>query len=1401
MRKIIRSFILLFLPFVLSNVCFAQSGIRFEQNKGQWDNRILYMARLENGFVFVQDEGLLFTYSSLTPHAHSDLEHQHNDTTYLRHAFLLKPMGMMSQTPEASELLQGYSNYFIGSDKSKWKSNVPAYGSILYKNVYNGIDWRVYGIEGELKHEFVLKPQSEVSDIRLLYSGVQNKELRDGNLILTLAFGEVVEQKPYAYQLIDGRKVEVEVSFELFDDAVGYVVGNYDRNKELVIDPALIFSTYSGSTADNWGFTATYDDYGNLYSGSIVEGIGYPTTIGAFSDYFSGIWDCAVTKFSADGSQMLYSTYFGGDYSEMPHSMIVNSYDELVVFGTTGSFNFPTTDGAYQRYFSQGTTVSYDGTVLFPHGVDIYVTRFSTDGTEMKASTYVGGSGNDGLNYRERYNMSSILTYVGNDSLYANYGDGARGELITDDRNNIYVGSSTFSTDFPTTASAFQSTLGGEQDGIVFKLDYTLGTLIFSSYFGGSGDDAVFSIDTDSEYRLYVTGGTVSNDFPTTTGAYSTTHNGGAVDAFLALVSYDGSQLLRSTYFGSDAFDLSYFVRTDRYNNPHIFGQTKASGTTLVYNAQYNIPNSGQFITKFNPNLDSIEFSTVFGTGNNQINISPTGFSVDVCGRIYISGWGRLFKYLPNLPSVFGTRNMQLTPNAYQSQTDGQDFYIMSMSSDASSLEYATMFGEVSATSNHGIDHVDGGTSRFDKYGNLYQVVCASCSGTQGFPIAPDNAWSSINPSSNCNAAAFKFNIHSDFAVANFRLPDYVCYPDSVRLENLSRGDNYLWLFGDGTMSTEENPVHYYAQSGTYDITLISYMNGACRSSDTLTQRIILLDSQVDTLESKYVCNGELVQIGVNSYPQSQVQFQWTPASGLSNANVPNPYASVDSTTTYRLVISTPQCSDTLIQNVIIRNLTLDLPDTVNYCNYPYQYQLPTLPESYEVSASWNRNFVDSLEVSNGMIQIDTTLSAWLYINIKEENCFGEDSIYMNYNGGWVQIDAHSTRCNNENNGYALITSGNFTEPLFYSWSTGQNGADLDSLGGLTVGDYSVTLTDFNGCTYSSTFTITSPDDLLSTYTKIDNPCQSSCVASIDLTISGGVAPYQITWSNGMNTEDISLLCSGEYIYSLIDSVGCMITDTVSIIDLDTLILTLNATKNNCPEGCSAKIMTQISGGTMPYLYTWSEGSTSQHLTDVCCGEYSLVVSDANNCSVQAEVEVEYIDAFANFNVEASETRVFDGHQILLSATPIAGMSYTWTPSEHLNSPFSASTIATMYETTVFYVYVTDNRGCNLKDSVMVEVDVVNCGEPNIYVPNIFTPNNDGKNDKVYVSGEWIDRFSFEIFDRWGEKVFATNDIEEGWDGTFNGVNCDAAVYFYKLEVYCQGGKTYITGGDITLIR
>ena len=208
----------------------------------------------------------------------------------------------------------------------------------------------------------------------------------DGNLHIELSIGTVVEQKPVSFQQNGDLIRQIGVSFQQNGDLLSYDIETFNHDQELIIDPELIFSTYSGSVSDNWGFTATYDDYGNLYSGSIVSGVYYPTTEGAFSDNFGGVWDCAITKYSADGSQMIFSTYLGGSYSEMPHSMIVDSRGDLIVFGTTGSFNFPTTEGAYSRWFSGGTAVTYDGTVTFPHGVDMYISRFSSDGTDRKST-------------------------------------------------------------------------------------------------------------------------------------------------------------------------------------------------------------------------------------------------------------------------------------------------------------------------------------------------------------------------------------------------------------------------------------------------------------------------------------------------------------------------------------------------------------------------------------------------------------------------------------------------------------------------------------------------------------------------------------------------------------------------------------------------------------------------------------------------------------------------------------------------------------------------------------------------------------------------------------------------------------------------------------------------------
>ena len=215
----------------------------------------------------------------------------------------------------------------------------------------------------------------------------------------------------------NGKEQEVECRFVLRKNTISFQLGDYDRSKELVIDPVLIFSSYSGSSADNWGFTATYDKHGNLYGGGIAFGVGYPTQVGHHYqvDYAGGSCDVAISKFDSTGSQLYYSTYLGGIAAECPHSMFVNENDELYVFGTTGSYTFPTTAQAYDNSFNGGVPVNVNNSVQFPNGTDIFITKFSADGDSLLASTFIGGSSNDGLNTGS--------------PLRKNYADESRGEI------------------------------------------------------------------------------------------------------------------------------------------------------------------------------------------------------------------------------------------------------------------------------------------------------------------------------------------------------------------------------------------------------------------------------------------------------------------------------------------------------------------------------------------------------------------------------------------------------------------------------------------------------------------------------------------------------------------------------------------------------------------------------------------------------------------------------------------------------------------------------------------------------------------------------------------------------------------------------------------------------------
>ncbi|TAE51537.1 MAG: hypothetical protein EAZ89_09985, partial [Bacteroidetes bacterium] len=450
-----------------------RSPLRFIENAGQWEPVIRYKTLLQGGNVYFEDKAITYQfYDTPEQHAHSHTKPSSEVEMFRSHSMRLHFEGA-NEAPaiQPEHRFPEYHNYFIGNDPARWKGNVGLYGVINYQSLYPGIDLRLYGLENAVKYDFILAPGADSRNIRLRYEGVDDISLQDGKIIIKTSIRELTEMPPVAYQEIDGVKKEVPCRYKLQGKTISFdFPQGYDARYALVIDPVLIFSTYSGSSADNWGFTATYDNTGHAYGGGIVRSTqNYPITLGAFQAVFQGgTSDAAITKFTPDGTQLIFSTFLGGptvnpfqSQEDQPHSMIVDAAGDLLVFGRTNSPFFPVTPGAYD--------VSHNG------AYDMFVSKISADGTQLLASTFIGGSGDDGLNGATSSSPNPFT------NTKFNYGDDARGEVMVDGGGNVYVAACTKSANFPT-VSAFQPNYGGNQDGCVFKLNSTLSSMAFSSF-------------------------------------------------------------------------------------------------------------------------------------------------------------------------------------------------------------------------------------------------------------------------------------------------------------------------------------------------------------------------------------------------------------------------------------------------------------------------------------------------------------------------------------------------------------------------------------------------------------------------------------------------------------------------------------------------------------------------------------------------------------------------------------------------------------------------------------------------------------------------------------------------------------------------------------------------------
>lgn len=584
---------------------FAALPLAFEANQGQTDPQVKYMARGNGYTVFLTATDTVFALHSGSTPASLQAHGNHgvvtsNDAVIAKSAAI--HMHLVGGNPKAPVIagneLTGRSNYFIGNDSSRWHTNVAQYARVSYEQAYPGVDMAFHGVQKQLEFDFIVAPGASAAPIRLGVTGAKRIATdNSGNLILTSSAGDVLLHKPVAYQQNEknGIRQPVDARFVLqAHNQVAFELGNYDRSRVLVIDPSVSYSTYLGGTAEDDGYGIAADSSGNAYVTGQTESTNFP---GANPANYAGGFDVFVTKISADGQILVYSTYIGGSGNDSGNAIVVDASGDAFVAGGTASMNFPTVN-PYQSKLNGA--------------LNAFVLELNPTGSALTSSTYVGGSGSD------------VAT-----------------GLAIDSSKNMYIAGSTSSTDFPLLTPIASETAGG----FVTKLNVGGASLAYSTYLGAGTADYAVAVAVDTSGNAYVTGATKTPSFPTTSGAFQTscgtdgTCNGGLYDAFVSVISPTGGSLVYSTFLGGESNDEGLAIALDNSNDAYVTGLTSSTKFPVKNPFQGTFGGGSlpadAYVTEFMPNGTGLVYSTYLGGSGDDTGV---GIAVDGNKNAYVTG-------------------------------------------------------------------------------------------------------------------------------------------------------------------------------------------------------------------------------------------------------------------------------------------------------------------------------------------------------------------------------------------------------------------------------------------------------------------------------------------------------------------------------------------------------------------------------------------------------------------------------------------------------------------------------------------------------------------------------------------------------------------------------------------
>ncbi len=667
----------------------------FVENRGQLNEHVKYHLKIPNGNVCFTAEEIVYQF------LHRGAKGKNREERLMRKEkekgeeikvenIRVRYVGMNEKVKvEGMDESQAKYSYFRGKNPQKWVKGARAFNKLIYRELYPNIDLIVYGNGMRIKNEYRIRVGGKVEKIKLRYEGIKQLRVNErGQLEIETEQGILKEDIPLSYQIIEGKKVEVETKYVIENDnTLGFKVGEFKKDRELIIDPDLIYSTYLGGAGnENQAYQGiAIDESENVYITGWTDSSDFPIALGAYDTTHNGNDDVFVTKLNSTGTELLYSIYLGGITYDYPTGVAVDATGNAYVTGSTVSPDFPTTPGAYDTTYNAR---------------DAFITKINSTGTDLVYSTYLGGTDVDyaegiavdgsGNAYVTGYAASSDfpttpgaydttfnggysdvfitkLNSTGTDLLYSTFLGGSdigsdRGFAIAvDESGNAYIMGSTPSSDFPTTPDAYDTThngLVGSQDVFITKLNSTGTDLLYSTFLGGWGLDSGRGIAIDASGNAYVTGFHMSSDFPTTPGAYDTTR-GGNVDAFVTKINSTGSSLLYSTYLGGSNYDYGFAIEVDESGNAYITGHTwNYSGysdndfptTAGAYDASYNVSQDA-FLTKINSTGTELIYSTYLG---GTLQDSGTGIAIDTNGNAYVMGHAESSDF-PTTPGAYDT--------------------------------------------------------------------------------------------------------------------------------------------------------------------------------------------------------------------------------------------------------------------------------------------------------------------------------------------------------------------------------------------------------------------------------------------------------------------------------------------------------------------------------------------------------------------------------------------------------------------------------------------------------------------------------------------------------------------------------------------------------------------------